>query len=351
MLHRDDSPVKQQQIHDRVRAIILQSTDKITKNLRVETGRISDTRIKQIQVYKGAGGKTYVIEAALSTSLAGEIDGGVVLKFANDLEAEVSNAERLARHLTSRQRDWENWKKNHELSVRIRRYPDHVFSPQVIHVIPEVKALVLEFLSGFDPLMRHSIQMDDRWGYAGYALARLHGSEQIKTSVQLYKPLFEHLKSFNVDTRYLDYWYEILKQSKGGVEFIHGDSHMSNILVSRTSIAWIDSIMLPKLDRMDDVGYIVSHAVQEHIAERIAHGIDFNNFISTITRSWIPLLLTTYKQTYDISQLYSRLPIDFFLGSHLIIRAALWEKNIADYLIRLGQYFIHEMPFSNLLTE
>ena len=43
--------------------------------------------------------------------------------------------------------------------------------------------------------------------------------------------------------------------------------------------------------------------------------------------------------------------IDFFLGSHLIIRAALWEKNIADYLIRLGQYFIHEMPFSNLLTE
>ncbi len=350
MLSNDESPEKQQLIHDRVRAIILQSSDKITKNLRVETGRISDTRIKQIQVYRGAGGKTYVIEAALSTSLAGEIDGGIVLKFANDLEAEVNNAERLARHLALRQRDWEKWKKNHELPVRIRRYPDHVFSPQVIHVIPEVKALVLEFLSGFDPLLRHAIQPSDRWGYAGYALARLHGSEQIKTSVQLYKPLFEHLKDY-INNKFLDYWFEILEQSRGGVEFIHGDSHMSNILVSRTSIAWIDSIMLPKLDRMDDIGYIVSHVVQEHIAEKIAHGIDISTLTSSITRSWIPLLLTAYKQTYDISQIYSRLPIDFFLGSHLIIRAALWEKNIAEVLVRLGQHFIHEMPFSNMLEE
>ena len=349
-MYSEESPEKQKLIHDRVRAIILQSSDKITKNLRVETGRISDTRLEKIQCYQGAGGKTYVIEAALSTSLAGEIGGGVVLKFANDLDAEVDNAQRLARHLALRQRDWEKWKRNHEIPAKIRRYPDIVFSPQVIHVIPEVKALVLEFLSGFDPLIKHSIQPIDRWGYAGYALARLHGSERLKTSVDLYKPLFEHLKAY-CDTKFLDYWFTILKQSQGGVEFIHGDSHMSNILVSRNSIAWIDSIMLPKLDRMDDVGYIVSHVVQEHIAERITHGIDISTLTSSITRSWIPLVLTAYKQTYDISQIYSRLPIDFFLGSHLIIRASLWEKNIADVLVRVGQYFVHEMPVSKMLEE
>jgi hypothetical protein len=126
---------------------------------------------------------------------------------------------------------------------------------------------------------------------------------------------------------------------------------MSNILVSTTSIAWIDSIMLPKLDRMDDIGYILSHVVQEQVAQNISFGVDINTLSSSITRSWVPLILTSYKQTYDISQLYSRLPIDFFLGSHLIIRASLWEKHIAEVLIRLGQLFIHEMPVSKLLEE
>ena len=341
---------KQQKINDRVRAIILQSSEKITSNVRVVTGLISDTRLKKIRCFSGAGGKTYVIEAALSTSLAGEIDGGIVLKFANDLDAEVSNAKRLARHLTVRQRDWEKWKENHELPLRIRRYPDHVFSPQVIQVIPEAKALILEFLSGFNPLLQHTLELNDRWGYAGFALARLHGSEQLRTSVQLYNPLFKLLKNY-IDQRYIDYWIAVLEQSKGGVEFIHGDSHMSNILVSPNSIAWIDSIMLPKLDRMDDIGYILSHVVQEEVAKNIAIGIDIKTLSSSITRSWVPLILTTYKQTYDISQIYSRLPIDFFLGSHLIIRAGLWEKNIAEILVKMGQHFIHEMPVSKLLEE
>jgi hypothetical protein len=346
----NESPEKQKLIHDRVRAIILQSSDKITKNIRIVTGLISDTRLKQIRCYTGAGGKTYVIESALSTSLAGEVDGGIVLKFANDLDAEVKNAERLTRHLTARQRDWEHWKANHDVPKRIRRYPDYVFSPQVIHVIPEAKALILEFLSGSTPLLQHSIEPNDRWGYAGYALARLHGSEQLKTNIQLYSPLFSLLKQY-IDERYLNFWIEVLEQSRGGVEFIHGDSHMSNILVSTSSIAWIDSIMLPKLDRMDDVGYILSHVAQEHITKNITVGIDINILSSSITRSWVPLVLTAYKKTYDISQIYSRLPIDFFLGSHLIIRAALWEKHIADVLIKLGQHFIHEMPVSKMLEE
>lgn len=346
----EPSDDKQKKIHNRVRSLILQSSEKITQNIQISTGRISDTRIKTIRSYSGAGGKTYVIEAALSTTLAGEVDGGIVLKFAKDLEAEVDNAKRLTILLNSRQTDWDHWKKNHEISTRIKRFPDYIFAPEVIHVIPEVKALILEFLSGFTPLLQLAVKPEDRWGYAGYALARMHGTERQKITIQLYNPIFKLLKAF-VDEKYLNYWIEVLEQSKGGVDFIHGDSHLSNILVSQTRIAWIDAILLPKLDRMDDVGYIISHAVQENVAENIGFNFDESKLIKSITRSWVPLVLTCYKQTFDISQLYSRLPLDFFIGSHLIIRAELWEKDIATCLTRLGQRFIIEMPISKMLEE
>ena len=52
---------KQQKINDRVRAIILQSSEKITSNVRVVTGLISDTRLKKIPCFTGAGGKNNVI--------------------------------------------------------------------------------------------------------------------------------------------------------------------------------------------------------------------------------------------------------------------------------------------------
>ncbi|MFX0186063.1 MAG: hypothetical protein ACFE95_23515, partial [Candidatus Hodarchaeota archaeon] len=101
----------------------------------------------------------------------------------------------------------------------------------------------------------------------------------------------------------------------------------------------------------DDIGYIISHAVQERVSMNIGFGIDDTKLVNSITRSWVPLILSTYKKTYDISQLYSRLPLDFFLGTHLIIRAGLWEKEIANILTRIGQRFICNMPISKMLEE
>ncbi len=346
----NDSESKEKRINERVRALILQSREKITRNLQVETGRISDTRIKKIETFNGAGGKTYVIEAALFTALAGEIDGGVVLKFAKNLNNEVENANLLSKILVKRQTDWKDWKKNNEIPKSIRKYPDVVFAPEVIHVIPEVNTLILEFLSGFTPLLQVFTEPKDRWGYAGYALARLHGHDRQKVNLQLYAPLFKLLQT-TIDQKFLEYWIQVLETSFGGVDFIHGDSHLSNILVSPMRIAWIDAMMLPRLDRMDDIGYILSHAIQEYVSTNINYRYDETNFINTITRSWVPLILTTYKNTYDISQLYSRLPLDFFIGSHLIIRAELWELDVANALKRLGQRFIYEMPISNLIQS
>ncbi|MFX0184290.1 MAG: hypothetical protein ACFE95_14500, partial [Candidatus Hodarchaeota archaeon] len=189
------------------------------------------------------------------------------------MSAEVENAKRLSRLLTVRQRDWNSWKEKHEIPPRIRRYPDNIFAPEVIHVIPEVNAMILEFLGGFIPLLQAEMDQKAQWGYAGYALARLHGPECLQTDIQLYTPFFKLLKTY-IDEEYLNYWIQVLEQSRGGVEFIHGDSHLSNILVAPTRIAWIDAIMLPNLDRMDDIGYIISHAVQERVSMNIGFGID-----------------------------------------------------------------------------
>ncbi|MFW9856259.1 MAG: hypothetical protein ACFFFG_14500 [Candidatus Thorarchaeota archaeon] len=344
----DPTDEKQRKIHDRVRALILQSGDNITKNIRIEIGRISDTRMKQIRVFSGAGGKTYVIEAGLTTSLAGEIDGGIVIKFAHDLDAEVNNAKQLVELLKKRQQDWLEWKKQHEIPKQIKRFSDHVFAPEVIHVIPEAKALILEFLSGYSSLLQVDLPQKSRWEYAGYALARLHGSKRQSTNVQLYSPLIRML-SPKIDQKWLDYWEQVLEQANGGVDFIHGDSHLSNLLISPEGIAWIDAMMLPKLDRMDDIGYIISHAIQEHVVNNIGFGINVSKLVETITRGWVPLVLATYKRTYDISQLYTQLPLDFFLGSHLIIRGEIWEKEIAEILFRVGRHFIYKMPIAKML--
>lgn len=345
----DPADEKQGKIHERVRAIILQSSGKITQNLPIKIGRISDTRIKQIRVFSGAGGKTYVIEAGLTTSLAGEIDGGIVLKFAYDLDSEVENAKQLAKLLKLRQQDWVEWRKHHDIPKQIKRFSDHVFAPEVIHVIPEAKAMILEFLSGYSSLLQVDLPSKTRWAYAGYALARLHGSKRQPTNIKLYTPLFKMLTSQGLDQRWLDYWVQVLEQAQGGVDFIHGDSHLSNLLISPDGVAWIDAMMLPRLDRMDDIGYIISHAIQEQIVNNIGFGINIPKLVETITRGWVPLVLSTYKRTYDISQLYTQLPLDFFLGSHLIIRAEIWEKEIAEVLSRVGQHFIYEMPVAKML--
>ena len=43
-----DSPEKEKKISEKVRSIILQSSEKITQNIQVTAGRISDTKIKKI---------------------------------------------------------------------------------------------------------------------------------------------------------------------------------------------------------------------------------------------------------------------------------------------------------------
>ena len=71
-------------------------------------------------------------------------------------------------------------------------------------------------------------------------------------AMQLYDPMFKILAPF-IEKQTLDYWYWIIENSKGGVMFIHGDSHLENLLrVGKTALAWIDAQMIPKSERFDD---------------------------------------------------------------------------------------------------
>ena len=66
----------------------------------------------------------------------------------------------------------------------------------------------------------------------------------------------------------------------------------------------------------------------------------------------IPVTISAYKQTCSLSGIYSHeLPVDFFLGAHLIIRSELWEQEVKDALIYLGKYFVNQKPVNYMLKS
>ena len=147
----------------------------------------------------------------------------------------------------------------------------------------------------------------------GYSLARLHGPTSIRTNIGIYNPIFNHLAK-SVNQEVLNNWYEILKSAQGSVEFIHGDSHLQNILKakvfgSQEAIAWIDAMLVETSDRMDDVGYALSYLVQNDVQSFFNQGYDPNTIISTISHNvvnvWSPIVLEAYNATVNLKTLYS----------------------------------------------
>ena len=66
----------------------------------------------------------------------------------------------------------------------------------------------------------------------------------------------------------------------------------------------------------------------------------------------IPLLLSSYKVTTEIASLYKKsLPIDFFVGAHLILRARLFKDMMRDTLLSMGRYFIEKKPITTRVLD
>jgi hypothetical protein len=239
--------------------------------------------------------------------------------------------------------------------------PAVVFSPAVLGTHLN-KVIILEFINGGIPLLNADFSETKKYEILGYALGRLHGSQSYKTAMQLYEPIFKILASYFSTTAgkaALNSWKEWIALSEGGVEFIHGDSHLENLMYSTVSgsLAWIDALLIPRGDRMDDVAYAISHIIQEKLIVMLQEKPTASNadLIASILKqavsSTVPVTMSAYMRTANVSGLYKGvIPIDFFLGAHLIIRSQLFTGNkLSELLISLGQELIFNRPIVKFL--
>lgn len=328
--------------------------DSIGYRLDEYCGTIVSSKPEVVNKFRGSGGLTLVVQAKIQTVNLGEIDGGIVLKFAKDLQSEVKNANRLHEYLKIQQANFNKGNKY----VSLLKYPETLFAPKVLGVWPEASCLALEFIPNGISLINSKYSPDEQLNLLGYSLGRLHGNESKKIEYRIYNPMFKVLEEF-VASSYLDYWKNVLKESHGGVQYIHGDSHLHNVLLSLPrdrppKIAWIDAILMSDADRMDDLGYSVSYLIQEELHNKLpkCKNIKEQKVISTALLQLyiyekIPLLLSSYKVTTEIASLYKKsLPIDFFVGAHLILRARLFKDMMKDTLLSMGRYFIEKKPIT-----
>ncbi|MFW9991217.1 MAG: hypothetical protein ACFFD4_04080 [Candidatus Odinarchaeota archaeon] len=356
----EDEKIKKR--NEALKSIILKYKEEILESIEyrldIIAGMLTNAVITNVIKNKGAGGSTYVVNADFQTE-HGMISGGIVLKYCNDLAAETRNATDLARLMSKRQKDWDkSLEQNPEMHEKLVKFPEKVFSPKILGIYEEANCLILEFINNCIPLIESTIERNflEKLEILGYSLGRLHGQDHIKVETRLYEPIFTLLKKY-VAPDIVDYWKGIIMASSGGVDFIHGDSHLHNILRSgNTALAWIDGMMVPKSERMDDIGYAISYIVQEEMRQKFHEKIPFTDFYDDlyerITREYIPVTLTAYKRTSDITKLYKgEIPIDFFFGSHMIIRAQMFPEFFQKNMIRIGKHFIEESPVSRLLKS
>ena len=172
----------------------------------------------------------------------------------------------------------------------------------------------------------------------------------------LFNHVFNHLsRSGIVDQPTLDNWLAVLREAMGSVEVIHGDSHLLNVLKTGVdSVAWIDAMLVPNSDRMDDIGYALSYMIQKDVSENVSKGVNPTDIIRTVTENaynvWGPSVLESYNATVNLKTLYKYSPIDFFVGAHCIIRSDLWdEANIKWCLNEIGKYFMTQWPINKVI--
>ena len=324
--------------------------------LKTSIPSIDKQEIAGILKHQGAGGVTYILQAIFTTG-SRKIQGGIVVKFANDLDEDSRNAQELSDILKKRESEW---KQNPPPKPLPDWMPKVVFSPAVLGTHPSRNVIILEFIGGGIPLLKADFPEDQKYQILGYALARFHGSQSYSLAMPLYEPMFRILEAYlpdNLDV--IQFWREILTNSKGGCQFIHGDSHLENVLYSKTShaIAWIDALLVPRGDRMDDVTYAISHIVQEAIFDKLeanpkeSSKIILTNVLRDMAQKIVPQVLTIYMRTANLKRLYDKvIPIDFFLGFHLLNRTQLFgESKISTILEILGKELIIERPLGKLL--
>jgi len=357
VVFEDESLPKSVPVDERTKEILLTVLTKYRKELAesvrartgLETGSITSAEIKQVAKFSGAGGETFIVGCSFQTTAAGQIEGGIVLKYAKDLDSEVENANALNKLLEKRQKEFE--KSGIELPESMNWFPRRVFAPKVLGIYPDASCLILEFLGDIVPLEDSPLKrFEDRFRILGYALGRFHGTRLLKVKSKHYDPLFRAIKGL-VSAESLDQWRSDLDGSPGGAEFIHGDSHLQNIMFGPGRLALIDAILVPGLEWMDDLGYAISHFVQEKLA-LAENELQLKNaakpLMDRLLTAIVPKMFSSYSAAIGNMKIYDNLPIDFFLGAHLIVRSLLYDGHLSEGLKSLGVHFVEERPFCSL---
>lgn len=348
-----------------LQALMMQKKSKIKKSYettkKIEIGNINSFEITAVHEHRGFGGKTYVVSANMSTAHHGLIPGGMVIKFPNNLEEETSNANALNKLCQKRQAQWD--KSNQQnLHPIIKPLPSTIFAPAVIDTVEipnsDISAMLLEFVDNAVPLVDSEEKngMIGKLHLLGYGLARLHGPVSFETNLDIYLPIFKHLTNTKlIESNVLENWQAVFRESKGSVEFIHGDSHLMNILkTGGDTLAWIDAMLVQDSDRMDDVGYALSYLVQKDVSSFANKGMIANEIVKSISENvykiWAPAVIEAYQATVNISTFYKYSPIDFFVGAHCIIRSDLWDNKVIKWALNeIGKYFINQWPINKTL--
>ncbi|MFW9928869.1 MAG: hypothetical protein ACFFD1_05735 [Candidatus Thorarchaeota archaeon] len=333
-------------------------TQSIEENLKISFSGISRKNIIGFLKHTGAGGVTYILTADFISNLNQKVRGGIVVKFANDLNVDIQNATDLNLLLQKRQIEWNQYPPSKPLPDM----PHTVFSPAVLGTHPSQNVIILEFINDGVPLMHSEFTESKKNQILGYALARLHGSKSYKTDMRLYEPVFRLLETyFNQENEVaiIYQWKDWISNSMGGAEYIHGDSHLDNIMFSRSSnsLAWIDALLIPNGERFDDLTYAMSHIVQERMISMINENPNLSSkelitiIIREVAGTIVPQMLSAYMRTAHISGLYKKvIPLDFFLGFHLIIRSQMFPDSLLEkVLVSMGRELILERPLVKTL--
>jgi hypothetical protein len=325
-----------------LRGLILAKKNEIKQSLeetrQISAGNIVDCEITGCHKHKGYGGTTFIVQGNLSTTMMGTMPGGMVIKFANNVDDEADNAQSLHELLVKRQQEWNDLRdEGFEMPETMKHFPERVYAPAVIgtHKEGNSQVLMLEFVDSFVTLSDSKERggLKEKIQLLGYAMARLHGFKEYRLIEKtVYEPLFHHMKPFIRDD-VLNYWKEIIINSYGG--------------------AWIDAMLLPDSDRLDDIGYAISYIIQKEARELTLKDPppSKNNLMDYFTKvtveEWIPYVYQSYGAIVDLKKMYPNAnPIDFFLGAHLIVRSGLWqEEQMVSILKDLGIYFIEQAPY------
>ena len=283
---------------------------------------------------------------------------------------ERNNAE-LIQLLESRQSSWPSHKKKLQESYPIQDYPeipDLIFAPEIIKLeenyvsYSTLNRFVRRDKSGVPPLSRYKIM--------GYALGRFHGIEFSSLNTNLYSPYFEFLKTQNIAALIINKWIEVLSNSNGGTnKYIFGDCSIENIQYNAItkgngrldSLCMLDPVLIEGGDRTEDLASVLAILARGKLVKQLQKNPE-GSLRDTLTQTLRYVVAQAGKELADMYiklvpdhlNQYETYPLDFFLGTMLLIQASQLtaqsssDKALRDLLTVLGEQFLSNQPFADV---